>query len=65
MSAIEYRHNFPLEVADVAEVLDASGIRRPTDDLARIECMFAKANRNKTFILPFIYGGGTSIGLST
>ena len=44
MSSIEYRHNFPLEVADVAAVFDASGIRRPTKDLARIERMFANAN---------------------
>lgn len=44
MFEIEYRHNFPLEVADVAAVFDASGIRRPTKDLARIERMFANAN---------------------
>jgi len=44
MSSIEYRHNFPLEVADVAAVFDASGIRCPTKDLARIERMFANAN---------------------
>ncbi|MEO8418995.1 MAG: GNAT family N-acetyltransferase [Methylophilaceae bacterium] len=41
---IEYRHNFPLNAADVAAVFDASGIRRPTDNLARIERMFANAN---------------------
>ncbi len=44
MLEIEYRHNFPLEAADVAAVFDASGIRRPTKDLARIERMFANAN---------------------
>lgn len=44
MSAIEYRHNFPLSAADVVAVFDASGIRRPTNDLARIERMFANAN---------------------
>jgi len=44
MSAIEYRNNFPLEAADVAVVFDASGIRRPTKDLARIERMLANAN---------------------
>lgn len=44
MPDIEYRHNFPLEAADVAEVFDSSGIRRPTKDLARIERMFANAN---------------------
>jgi len=44
MFVIEYRHNFPLEAADVAAVFDASGIRRPTRDLARIERMFTNAN---------------------
>ena len=44
MSAIEYRHNFPLAATDVAAVFDSSGIRRPTNDLARIERMFANAN---------------------
>ncbi len=44
MLEIEYRHNFPLEAADVAAVFDASGIRRPTKDLVRIERMFANAN---------------------
>lgn len=44
MSAIEYRHNFPLAATDVAAVFDASGIRRPTNDLARIERMFSNAN---------------------
>lgn len=44
MFAIEYRHNFQLEAADVAAVFDASGIRRPTKDLARIERMFTNAN---------------------
>ncbi|HEY9278042.1 MAG TPA: GNAT family N-acetyltransferase [Methylotenera sp.] len=44
MTQIEYRHNTPLAAADVAAVFDASGIRRPTKDLARIERMFANAN---------------------
>ncbi|MBI5462477.1 MAG: GNAT family N-acetyltransferase [Gammaproteobacteria bacterium] len=44
MSAIEYRHNSPLAAADVVAVFDASGIRRPTNDLVRIERMFANAN---------------------
>jgi predicted N-acetyltransferase YhbS len=46
MPTIEYRHNFPLAAADVASVFDASGIRRPTRDLARIERMFANADLN-------------------
>ena len=37
---IEYRHNFPLEAQDIARVFDASGITRPTKDLARIARMF-------------------------
>jgi GNAT superfamily N-acetyltransferase len=41
---IEYRQNFLLAAADVAAVFDASGIRRPTHDLARIARMFANAN---------------------
>lgn len=44
MSSIEYRQNFPLDAADVAALFDNSGIRRPTDDLARIGRMFANAD---------------------
>jgi GNAT superfamily N-acetyltransferase len=38
---IEYRHNLPLDPQDVVRVFDASGITRPTKDLARIARMFA------------------------
>ena len=38
---IEYRHNFPLDAQDIVRVFDASGITRPTQDLARIARMFA------------------------
>ena len=41
---IEYRHNVPLDPADVVRVLDASGITRPTDDVARIARMYATSN---------------------
>jgi predicted N-acetyltransferase YhbS len=41
MSDIEYRHNDPLDPIEVARVFDASGITRPTSDLARIARMFA------------------------
>ena len=41
---IEYRQNHPLNATDVAAVFDASGIRRPSQDLARIARMFANAN---------------------
>lgn len=44
MSEIEYRKDFPLAAADIAAVFDASGIRRPTHDLARIVRMFANSN---------------------
>lgn len=44
MFTIEYRQNFPLKTADIITVFDASGIRRPTSDPARIERMFANAN---------------------
>ena len=44
MLKIEYRHNTSLAAADVAAVFESSSIRRPTEDLARIERMFANAN---------------------
>ena len=40
-STIEYRHNYPLDPAEVARVFEASGITRPTADLPRIARMFA------------------------
>jgi len=44
MTTIEYSQNISLAAADIAAVFDASGIRRPSADLARIERMFANAN---------------------
>jgi N-acetylglutamate synthase-like GNAT family acetyltransferase len=44
MIQIEYLQNTSLAAADIVAVFDASGIRRPTTDLARIERMFANAN---------------------
>ena len=41
---IEYRHNHPLDPHDVARVFDASGIVRPTGDLARIGRMLSNAD---------------------
>ena len=38
---IEYRHSYPLDPMEVARVFDASGLTRPTGDLARISRMFA------------------------
>ncbi len=55
---IEYRLNFPLAGADVAAVFDASGIRRPTRDLARIERMFANAN-----LIVSAWHGGKLVGV--
>jgi len=44
MTDIEYLHNAALDAAAVAAVFDSSGLRRPSDDLARIQRMFANAN---------------------
>lgn len=41
---IEYRHNFPLNPADIARVFNSSGITRPTDDIPRIARMFEASN---------------------
>jgi ribosomal protein S18 acetylase RimI-like enzyme len=38
---IEYRTDHPIEPAEIARLLDASGIARPTGDLARITKMYA------------------------
>lgn len=41
---IKYRQNAVLGVGEIIRVFNASGIRRPTNDAARIEAMFANAN---------------------
>lgn len=41
---LTYQFNTPLPASAVAAVFDASGIRRPTHDLPRIERMFANAD---------------------
>src|SRR3954451_2257419 len=41
---IEYRHNFPLDPAEVIRVFGSSGIIRPTSDLPRVARMFASSN---------------------
>ncbi len=43
-SFIEYRHNYPLDPVEIARVLDASGIERPTSDLPRIARMFSASS---------------------
>lgn len=44
MQQIEYRTDAALAAEEVARVFDASGIRRPTKDLARIARMFERAD---------------------
>lgn len=41
---IIYKHNLTLAPKDIARVFDASGIIRPTSDLARIGRMFSNAS---------------------
>ncbi len=41
---LRFLRNYPISPSQVAQLLDASGIKRPTDDLARIEKMYAEAN---------------------
>lgn len=41
---IKYEINVPIEAAQVAEVFRSSGIRRPVDDLERIQRMVDNAN---------------------
>jgi GNAT superfamily N-acetyltransferase len=43
-ATIEYRHNFPLDPAEVVRVFESSGITRPTSDHPRIARMFASSN---------------------
>ena len=41
---ITYRINYPVSATQAAELFDRSGIRRPTDDLNRIQTMLDQAN---------------------
>lgn len=59
MSQIEYRHNYPLDLAEVARVFDASGITRPTADLPRIARMFAAPS-----LVISAWLGGRLVGVS-
>jgi N-acetylglutamate synthase-like GNAT family acetyltransferase len=45
---IEYKINVPLRAEEVANVFKASGIKRPADDLARIQMMIDHANLQLT-----------------
>lgn len=44
LEPVIYREGEALDAAEVAALFDASGIRRPTHDLARIGAMLAHAN---------------------
>lgn len=44
--AIEYRINTPLRSKDVSDVFKSSGIKRPVDDLERIQRMIDNADVN-------------------
>lgn len=41
---ISYQKNIPLQASEVASVFDSSGIKRPTNDLVRIQKMFDHAD---------------------
>jgi ribosomal protein S18 acetylase RimI-like enzyme len=41
---IHYKSNFAISAEQLADVFDRSGIRRPTDDLARLQKMIDNAN---------------------
>ena len=44
MSSIIYRVNNPTPIEDLCRIYDSSGIRRPTQDIARIKKMYANSN---------------------
>ncbi|WP_229263677.1 GNAT family N-acetyltransferase [Cohnella cholangitidis] len=46
MRTIEYKINEPLQARDVSEVFRGSGIKRPADDLVRIQRMIDNADIN-------------------
>ncbi len=41
---IRFRTNYPVSAAAVVELFEDSGIRRPTDDIDRIQEMLPEAN---------------------
>jgi predicted N-acetyltransferase YhbS len=56
---IEYRNNQPLDPIEVARLFEASGINRPTKDIARIGKMFAAAD-----IVISAWDGARLVGVS-
>jgi predicted N-acetyltransferase YhbS len=56
---LSYRINAQLDAAEVAELLRDSGIRRPVDDIPRIEKMLENAN-----LIVTAWDGGRLVGIS-
>ncbi len=56
---LTYRVNAELDAAEVAELFRDSGIRRPVDDLPRIEKMLENANLTVT-----AWDGGRLVGIA-
>ena len=56
---IVYRINSPLKAAQVAQLFRSSGIRRPVDDLKRIQKMIENANLTLT-----AWDGDTLVGIA-
>ncbi|WP_410511869.1 GNAT family N-acetyltransferase [Paenibacillus sp. BR2-3] len=56
---ITYKINTPLEAAEVAEIFISSGIKRPVDDLDRIEKMIQHAD-----ILVSAWDGDQPVGIA-
>lgn len=44
MKDIEYLVNHPIAVAQLCDIYDRAGLRRPTSDPLRMECMLKNAN---------------------
>src|SRR6478752_4892140 len=57
--SIEYHHNCSLDPVEVVRVFNASGINRPTADLARIARMFAAPS-----LVISAWQGGRLVGVS-
>jgi predicted N-acetyltransferase YhbS len=56
---LSYRVNAQLDAAEVAELFRDSGIRRPVDDIPRIEKMLENAN-----LIVTAWDGGRLVGIS-
>ncbi|MCB9233830.1 MAG: GNAT family N-acetyltransferase [Bacteroidia bacterium] len=56
---IRYKVNVPISAKEFAEVLDASGIRRPTQDIKRIQAMLDHGN-----LLVTAWEGGILVGVA-